>query len=271
MADNLKMLELIEKLSDLKSKGVISEEEFEREKARLFEKVAVEEEPEIKQPEAHTISDITPQFIRAFEQGKKSYIAAFLLCLFLGNFGAQAFYLGKIVRGIVSLIFCWTGIPGLLAFIELFFIDREVNTYNQNHAELVLDGLNIIADDERKRVLNSTVVKERHIVFKVIAGVLIALFIFGIVSAFIMQDRVNTVIYSQTSNYVNSGIQGINKKVIDDSIDQYNIAKKSGNAIDICVHAGMVKAACLQAKDEDGYKLWAEREKEDCKKVSNSI
>ena len=56
----------------------------------------------------------------------------------------------------------------------------------------------------------------------------------------------------------------INTQVVNDSIEQYNITKSSGNPIDICVHAGMVKAAVLQAKDEAQYKEWNEIEKADC-------
>lgn len=57
------------------------------------------------------------------------------------------------------------------------------------------------------------------------------------------------------------------RSVIDDSIDQYNIAKRSGSKMDACVQAGFVSAAYLQAKDEDGYKHWKDVEKADCKRA----
>ncbi len=41
-----------------------------------------------------------------------------LLALFLGGIGAHKFYAGKIGLGIVYLIFCWTFIPSVIAFIE---------------------------------------------------------------------------------------------------------------------------------------------------------
>ncbi|XTZ38308.1 NINE protein [Salmonella enterica] len=50
--------------------------------------------------------------------GSKSKITAALLAFFLGGFGAHKFYLGKIGQGILYLIFCWTFIPALIAFIE---------------------------------------------------------------------------------------------------------------------------------------------------------
>ncbi|MDD9259711.1 TM2 domain-containing protein [Klebsiella variicola] len=50
--------------------------------------------------------------------GEKSRIAAALLAFFLGGFGAHKFYLGKIGQGFLYLIFCWTFIPAIIAFIE---------------------------------------------------------------------------------------------------------------------------------------------------------
>jgi len=52
----------------------------------------------------------------------KNQTVAALLCAFLGGFGAHRFYLGKILSGVVYLLFCWTGIPALIAFFELFGI-----------------------------------------------------------------------------------------------------------------------------------------------------
>ena len=41
-----------------------------------------------------------------------------LLAFFLGGLGAHKFYLGKYGQGIVYALFCWTGIPGLIALVE---------------------------------------------------------------------------------------------------------------------------------------------------------
>ena len=43
-------------------------------------------------------------------------------CLFLGQFGAHWFYLRRTTRGIFSLLFCWTGIPGIFALVNGFQI-----------------------------------------------------------------------------------------------------------------------------------------------------
>ena len=50
--------------------------------------------------------------------GDKSRITAALLAFFLGGLGVHKFYLGKIGQGFLYLIFCWTFIPAIIAFIE---------------------------------------------------------------------------------------------------------------------------------------------------------
>ncbi len=50
--------------------------------------------------------------------GKKSRVTAALLAFFLGGFGVHKFYLGRIVWGIVYLVFFWTFIPAVVAFVE---------------------------------------------------------------------------------------------------------------------------------------------------------
>lgn len=50
--------------------------------------------------------------------GKNKWIAV-LLAFFLGGLGAHKFYLGKIGWGVVYLLFFWTWIPGIIAFIEM--------------------------------------------------------------------------------------------------------------------------------------------------------
>lgn len=41
-----------------------------------------------------------------------------ILAAFLGGIGVHKFYAGKIGSGILYLIFCWTFIPSIIAFIE---------------------------------------------------------------------------------------------------------------------------------------------------------
>jgi len=62
-------------------------------------------------------------------------------------------------------------------------------------------------------------------------------------------------------------MKNIEYQVASDAEKQYEIAKRSGTAIDACVHAGLVSAAYIQAKDEAQYQIWKSVEKEDCRKA----
>ena len=48
----------------------------------------------------------------------KSKVTAGILAILLGGFGVHKFYLGKVGMGILYLVFCWTGIPGIVGLIE---------------------------------------------------------------------------------------------------------------------------------------------------------
>ena len=48
----------------------------------------------------------------------KSKLAAFLLAWLLGGIGGHKFYLNRVGQGLLYLVFCWTFIPAVIAFIE---------------------------------------------------------------------------------------------------------------------------------------------------------
>lgn len=52
----------------------------------------------------------------------KSRAVAAILCFFFGGIGVHQFYLGKTVSGVLMLIFCWTGIPSIIALIQFIII-----------------------------------------------------------------------------------------------------------------------------------------------------
>ncbi|HEX8615694.1 MAG TPA: zinc ribbon domain-containing protein [Telluria sp.] len=56
-------------------------------------------------------------------------------------------------------------------------------------------------------------------------------------------------------------------KVASDSVEQYQIAKRGGDKMQACVHAGLVAASYLQAKDESKYREWQSVERTDCKRA----
>lgn len=58
---------------------------------------------------------------------KDKNVAA-ILAFFFGGVGAHKFYLGQIGSGILYLLFCWTFIPSLIAFVEFILLavmDRD--------------------------------------------------------------------------------------------------------------------------------------------------
>lgn len=53
------------------------------------------------------------------EQEKPSLVIYILLALFLGGIGMHDFYAGKTAKGVIKLLFCWTGIPAIIAVFNI--------------------------------------------------------------------------------------------------------------------------------------------------------
>lgn len=62
-------------------------------------------------------------------------------------------------------------------------------------------------------------------------------------------------------------MDNIYRKVATDAEERYQIARRQGDPIQVCVQAGMVSAAWLQAKDEAQYGAWKTQQKTDCAKA----
>lgn len=58
------------------------------------------------------------QFAPPAAESSRNRTVAALLAFFVGGLGFHRFYLGRTVSGVLYLIFCWTFIPAILAFIE---------------------------------------------------------------------------------------------------------------------------------------------------------
>lgn len=72
--------------------------------------------------------------VQSSEIGSNSRVAAALLALLLGSFGAHKFYLGKWVQGIIYLLFFWTFIPGIIGFIEgIIYLTMSDNDFNKKY------------------------------------------------------------------------------------------------------------------------------------------
>ena len=106
----------------------------------------------------------------------------------------------------------------------------------------------------------ATATSSRNLVGVLILGALMAWFWFGG-----GLGMFTTTVYEAQKPAAQNMMNDIYKKVATDAVDQYNITKRNGTAIDICVHAGMVSAAYLQGKDEANYTIWKATEAADCK------
>lgn len=60
---------------------------------------------------------------------QKSRMTAALLAIFLGGIGLHKFYIGKNGQGIVYLLFFWTFIPAIIAFVEgiLYLVNTKTD------------------------------------------------------------------------------------------------------------------------------------------------
>ena len=73
-------------------------------------------------------------FLMQYNAAKKNPTIAILLALFLGGIGIHKFYLGQPLAGILYLLFCWTGIPAIIAFFEALVMTAKVGKYNKEKA-----------------------------------------------------------------------------------------------------------------------------------------
>jgi TM2 domain-containing membrane protein YozV len=61
------------------------------------------------------------------------------LALLLGGIGVHKFYLGKAGFGILYLLFCWTFIPAIVAFVEgIIYLVQDDATFSQKQ------GVNVV-------------------------------------------------------------------------------------------------------------------------------
>ena len=74
-------------------------------------------------------------------------------------------------------------------------------------------------------------------------------------------------IISDSGSTGTSSMNSLYNSVATDAVKQYEIAARQGDKIQICVQAGLVSAAYLQAKDETNYQAWKATEKKVCERA----
>ncbi|WP_194712921.1 TM2 domain-containing protein [Noviherbaspirillum soli] len=79
----------------------------------------------------------------------KKQTVALLLASTLGLFGVHRFYLGQRRAGLLYLLFCWTGIPALLALVESLVYactsrQKWADRYNQGRVDSPVPKLVVV-------------------------------------------------------------------------------------------------------------------------------
>jgi ABC-type molybdate transport system substrate-binding protein len=80
-------------------------------------------------------------------------------------------------------------------------------------------------------------------------------------------DEANKQVNAQVQTSSARSLQEIEEQVAQDAVKQYEIVHRSGSAIDRCVHAGIVAAGFVQAKDEANYQVWKGIQRRECKRA----
>jgi TM2 domain-containing membrane protein YozV len=96
-------------------------------------------------------------FYQQYEAVRRDEVVGILLALFLGSFGIHHFYLRRTGLGILYLCFCWTAIPGILGFIECFFMPGRVREFNAIQAAGIAAALGIPPPAWDQQPMNVTV------------------------------------------------------------------------------------------------------------------
>lgn len=73
-------------------------------------------------------------FLNEMNARRKSVGTFAILALLLGGLGIHLFYVGKTVRGLLHLLFCWTFIPAIVALVDAIRSKDIVDRINQGIA-----------------------------------------------------------------------------------------------------------------------------------------
>ena len=81
------------------------------------------------------------RFHAEFSNVQKNSTTGVLFALFLGGVGAHRYYMGQIGIGLVYTLLFWTFIPGIIAFVEMFFMPSRVRVFNDTKANEIIDRI----------------------------------------------------------------------------------------------------------------------------------
>lgn len=118
------------------------------------------------------------QFKYFYFKNCKSLTVAYFLLIFFGVFGFHKLYLSKKV-GWLYFLFCWTGIPMLLAFVDFFLLPFHVTKYNREFAIDLVELIKFYRTDNLSLINIEQKISNRKT--KLVEWIAALLLIFGLI------------------------------------------------------------------------------------------
>lgn len=111
--------------------------------------------------------------------------------------------------------------------------------------------------------------------FLVLFGVAVVVLVVGVVGIAFMASAASKA-GNAAERAFDQAVQGrmdaAMQKVANDAVAQYELVKQNdGGVMQLCVQAGMVKAAMIQAQDAAGIRRWSATERADCARAGVPI
>ncbi|PTE69283.1 XRE family transcriptional regulator [Staphylococcus devriesei] len=132
--NNLKSNKVGERIRNLRKSKKMTQESL-AEKLDVSRHSISNWEREVSFPDLHSLVKMTELFgvsLNHLIKGDKLEVNKYIysaLAFFFGSFGAHKFYKKQYGKAIIYLLFCWTGIPGVIGIVEgtLAFIHINKN------------------------------------------------------------------------------------------------------------------------------------------------
>ena len=81
------------------------------------------------------------QFQGEYNLIRKNPVHGVLFAIFFGGLGAHRYYLGHMGIGVLYTLFCWTFIPSLIAFVEIFLMSGRVKRHNTEKTREIVTAI----------------------------------------------------------------------------------------------------------------------------------
>ena len=105
----------------------VADENTNGEMVELAEAIPVDMSQPMQLTDASFADEQDVQTLLADYVDNPKQTTAAILNILLGDFGVGHFYTGQTLRGVLDIVFCWTGIPAIIGIIEgiIWLTDTE--------------------------------------------------------------------------------------------------------------------------------------------------